>query len=94
MKMVLRLFTIHDNLINHSLFKGINKMAKQHYQPNPRVRQIFDDLEKYLEFCQDYGYKFDEADLYSNKSYIYRQFTKYLTGKPVRYMWELDAKPN
>jgi hypothetical protein len=67
-------------------------MAKQHYQSNPRVRQIFDDLEKYLEFCQDYGYKFDEADLYSNKSYIYRQFTKYLTGKPVRYMWELDAK--
>jgi hypothetical protein len=67
-------------------------MAKQHYQSNPRVRQIFDDLEKYLEFCQDFGYKFDEADLYSNKSYIYRQFTKYLTGKPVRYMWELDAK--
>ena len=58
-------------------------MAKQHYQSNPLVNQIFEDLEKYLDFCQSYGYKFDEADLYSNKSYIYRQFTKYLTGKPV-----------
>ena len=69
-------------------------MAKYQHQHNPRVRQIFDDLEKYLEFCQDFGYKFDEADLYSNKSYIYRQFTKYLAGKPVRDNWELDAKPN
>jgi hypothetical protein len=67
-------------------------MAKQHYQSNPRVNQIFDDLEKYLGFCQDFGYKFDEGDMYSNKSYIFRQFTKYLTGKPVRDMWELDAK--
>lgn len=69
-------------------------MAKYQPQHNPRVRQIFDDLDKYLAFCQDFGYKFDESDLYSNKSYIYRQFTKYLTGKPVRDMWELDAKPN
>ena len=67
-------------------------MAKQNYQSNPRVNQIFDDLEKYLGFCQDFGYKFDEGDMYSNKSYIFRQFTKYLTGKPVRDMWELDAK--
>ena len=67
-------------------------MGKHHYQPNPRVAQIFDDLDKYLEFCVDYGYRFDEADLYSNKSHIFRQFNKFITGKPVKNNWETDAK--
>ncbi len=48
-------------------------MAKQTFQPNPRVHQIFEDLEKYLEFCADYGYKFDEATLYDMRSFPYRQ---------------------
>lgn len=68
-------------------------MAKPQIKHNPRVTQLFDDLENYLDFCQRFGYKFDEADLYSNKSYIYRQFAKCLAGKPVRDNWELDAKP-
>lgn len=68
-------------------------MAKITYQPNPRVKQIFEDLEKYLEFCKDFGYKYDEADLYSNKSYVYRQFTKNVTGKSAKNMWEVDVKP-
>jgi len=67
-------------------------MAKHNYQPNPRVAHIFNDLEKYLDFCVNYGYKFDESDHYSNKSHIYRQYTKYLTGKPVKNNWETDAK--
>ena len=67
-------------------------MAKIAIQPNPRVNQIFEDLEKFLAFCQDLGYKFNEAELYDNKSYSYRQFTKYLQGKPVKDNWELDAK--
>ena len=67
-------------------------MAKYQHQPNPRVNQIFEDLEKYLEFCQRLGYKFNESELYDNKSYVYRQFTKYLQGKPVKDNWELDEK--
>jgi hypothetical protein len=59
---------------------------------NSRVNQIFDDLESYLNFCRDHGYKFDEADLYSNRSYIYRQYTKFIQGKPVKNMWEIDSK--
>ncbi len=54
--------------------------------------QLFEDLEKYLDFCRTFGYKFDESDLYSNKSFVHRQFTKYLSGKPVKDNWELDAK--
>lgn len=54
--------------------------------------QIFNDLEKYLEFTKEYGYKYNEADLYDNKSYIFRQFNKYIAGKNVKNMWETDGK--
>ena len=67
-------------------------MAKIVIQPNPRVNQIFEDLEKYLNFCVQFGYKFDESDLYSNKSYVFRQYTKFITGKPVKDNWEIDGK--
>ena len=69
-------------------------MAKYQSQHNPQVKKIFDDLEKYLEFCVDFGYKYNEKDLYDNKSYIYRQFNKYLQKKPVVSNWETDAKSN
>ena len=67
-------------------------MAKPEIKPNPRVQQVFEDLEKYLEFTKDFGYKFNESELYDNKSYVFRQFTKYLQGKPVKDNWEIDAK--
>lgn len=67
-------------------------MAKPNIQPNPRVNQIFEDLEKYLQFCVEFGYRYNESELYDNKSYVFRQFTKYLQGKPVRDNWELDGK--
>lgn len=68
-------------------------MAKYQVQPNHKVRQIFDDLEKYLGFCQDYGYKFDEADLYNQRSYVFRQFAKFATGRDAKDGWaELIAR--
>lgn len=67
-------------------------MAKVAFKSNPRVHQIFDDLEGYLDFCKSHGYIFDEKDLYSNKSYVYRQFTKFLNGKQARNNWDLDGK--
>jgi hypothetical protein len=68
-------------------------MAKYQVQPNHKVRQIFDDLEKYLAFCQDYGYKFDEADLYNQRSYVFRQFAKFSTGRDAKDGWaELIAR--
>jgi hypothetical protein len=55
-----------------------------------RVAQIFDDLDKYRNFCRDYGYRFDEAELYNQRSYIYRQFQKFAAGKSVKNQWEID----
>jgi hypothetical protein len=67
-------------------------MAKPTFQPNPKVHQIFEDLEKYLEFCVDFGYKYDEATLYDMRSYVFRQFNKYMTGKPAKNSWDEDAR--
>jgi hypothetical protein len=67
-------------------------MKKYNFQPNPKVKQIFDDLEKYLEFCVDYGYKFDEAHLYDMKQFSYRQHTKQLAGKYPKNNWVEDNK--
>jgi hypothetical protein len=55
-----------------------------------RVKQIFDDLDNYRNFCRDHGYRFNEADLYSQRSYVYRQFQKFTSGKPVKNQWEVD----
>jgi hypothetical protein len=63
-------------------------MAKPNIQPNARVNQIFEDLEKYKEFCVDFGYKFDEATLYDMRNFVYRQHTKNLAGKPAKDNWE------
>ena len=59
---------------------------------NSKTQQIFDDLEGYLDFCRTYGYKYDEAELYSQRSYAYRQYSKLLSGKEPRDMWEQDSK--
>ena len=67
-------------------------MAKIQIKANPRITAIFNDLEKYLDFCKEYGYKFDEAELYSNKSNAYRQYTKMVSGKQARNNWVEDAK--
>lgn len=55
-----------------------------------QINQIFNDLDKYRNFCREYGYRFNEADLYNQKSYVFRQFQKFIAGKPVKNQWELD----
>ena len=55
-----------------------------------QVKQIFEDLDNYRNFCRDYGYRFDEADLYNQRSYIFRQFQKVVAGKPAKDQWEVD----
>lgn len=66
-------------------------MGKPTFKSNPKTQAIFDDLEQYLVFCQDYGYKYDERDLYNWKSYAYQQFNKMLQNKTVKDMWWIDS---
>jgi len=58
---------------------------------NPRAEQVWEDLEKYLNFCRNYGYRDNEADLYNNKKYPYQQFRKFTAGKNAKDMWGIDA---
>ena len=67
-------------------------MAKLTFKPNPRVYEIFDDLEKLYEFCQDFGYRYNEADLYNFKSYAWQQYNKYSQGKNAKNMWDEDTR--
>lgn len=65
-------------------------MAKNNIKSNARVHQIFEDLDRYRNFCRDFGYRFNEAELYNQRSYVFRQFQKFVTGKPVKNQWEVD----
>lgn len=57
---------------------------------NPVVKKVFDDLDRYRDFCIAFGYRFDESDLYNHKSNNYRSFQRALSGKPIRNQWAID----
>lgn len=65
-------------------------MAKFNIKPNPRVREIFEDLEKLQDFCRDFGYRYNEADLYNFKAYAWQQYNKFMQGKNAKNMWSED----
>ena len=67
-------------------------MGRPQIKENPRVTAVFEDLAQYLAFCRDYGYRYDERDLYNWRSYAYQQFNKYLQGKSAKDMWAIDAQ--
>jgi len=66
-------------------------MGRPQIQSNPRVNAVFDDLDQYLDFCRNYGYRFNERDLYNWKSYAYQQFNKFFQGKQAKHMWATDS---
>jgi len=66
-------------------------MARPTFKSNPRVQEIFNDLETFLNFCKDYGYRFNEADLYNFRSYAWQQYTKFSQGKRAKNMWNEDS---
>ena len=58
---------------------------------NRKIAQIFDDLDTYRDFCREYGYKFDEKDLYRRNS-PYAQYERAKRKDPVVNHWVEDAK--
>ena len=67
-------------------------MGKPSVRTNPVVNEIFNELERFREFCQDYGYRYNEADLRNFKSYAWQQYSKYSQGKYAKNMWTEDAR--
>lgn len=56
------------------------------------VAQIFNDLDKYLLFCQNYGFNFNEADLYNGRSFSFRQYQRSVANKPFVDQWNIDRE--
>jgi len=67
-------------------------MGKPQHRPNPRALAIMDDLDSFREFCVDYGYRFNEADLYNFKAYAWQQYNKFSQGKNAKNMWDEDSR--
>jgi hypothetical protein len=67
-------------------------MSKLQIKPNAKAQQILEDLDNFREFVVDYGYRFNEADLYNFKSYAWQQYSKYTSGKTAKDMWSEDAR--
>lgn len=68
-------------------------MARYNSNIPSTVDEIFDDLDSYRDFCRDFGYVFNERDLYTQRSYIYRQYLKHIAGKPVNNNWDQGLRP-
>jgi len=43
----------------------------------PPVNKIFDDLEKFRDYCRFEGRVFNEADLYNDKAPVWQQYQKH-----------------
>jgi hypothetical protein len=67
-------------------------MGKPTHRLNPRALSIMDDLDSFRDFCIDYGYRFNEGDLYNFKAYAWQQYNKFTQGKNAKNMWEEDAR--
>lgn len=67
-------------------------MGKPVIKSNPRMNDIFDELDRFLAFCQDFGYRYNEADLHNFKSYAWQQYSKFASGKNAKNMWDEDTR--
>ena len=43
----------------------------------PPVSKIFDDLDKFRDFCRFEGHKFDESDLYKDGARVWENYKKH-----------------
>jgi hypothetical protein len=67
-------------------------MGKQHYKPSAKALQVQEDLSNFLDFVVEYGYRFNEGDLYNFKSYAWQQYNKFIQGKNAKNMWVEDSR--
>ena len=63
-----------------------DKSLQKYLVMKPEVRNIFEDLEVYKQFCIDYGYVYDERHLYNERS-PYGEFVRYTKGKEPWDHW-------
>lgn len=63
-----------------------NENLQKYFRMKPEVRNIFDDLGEYLEFCKKQGYVYDESHLYNEKT-PWGEFQRVKNGKHPKDNW-------
>jgi hypothetical protein len=64
-----------------------NEWLNKYLTMKPDVTRIFEDLESYQKFCVDYGYVYDERDLYHERKPAYAEYMKYTRGREPWDQW-------
>ena len=64
---------------------------KKYLRLKPEVEQIFEDLERYFQFCRNYGYPYDERDLYHERS-PYGEYLKMVRGREPWDQWRTPKR--
>ena len=64
---------------------------KKYLRLKPEVRDIFDDLDEYLKFCRNYGYPYDEKDLYNERT-AYGELLKLKRGREPWDQWRTPKR--
>lgn len=61
-------------------------------QMDDDLLRIFEDLEQYKRFCKEFGWYFNEADLYNKQSEGYNEFCRFKEGTRIPKNWIRDGK--
>lgn len=69
-----------------------NEWLTKYLRMKPEVTDIFNDLEQYKKFCIDYGYVFDEAHLYNERSQAYNEYLKFTRGREPWDQWRTPKR--
>lgn len=54
------------------------KKLNTYFDTHPEIVKIFDDLEKYLDYCRTEWKPYNPCDLYNRESYVWRCYEKFL----------------
>ena len=57
---------------------------------NPKrlsAREIFNQLEKLEQFCQEQGFRYNPSDAWNVRSFVWQQYNKKNQGKNYRNNW-------
>jgi hypothetical protein len=65
--------------------------CKKYLRMSTEVTQIYNDLEELQLFCRQYGYPFNEADLY-RKDGVWGLMLRVQSGRNVRNQWSEELK--
>ena len=59
---------------------------------NSEITKVFNDLDDYLRFCKEFGWAYDEADLYREDAPGYAEYLRFKSGTRIPKNWMRDAK--